>query len=272
VSDNNNKDEILTLIEDDNIVFKKLKELRANPNNSTIKWVKVYTTWVLGKDGDIVSSTGKRMTDNNYTTEEKEKLASLENYDDTEIAADVEKLKTETAADVEKLKTETAADVEKLNSDVETLGSDIESLKTEVTENKNSCETDINDVKQKTQYILANGDAIQTDGLLSLIGKTQTMVGVTDDEDRTLYRNWENILSGIRFTSDGIEIKSGGGSITIDGDGVNITSGDAGISVGSDGTSFVGSTPYEGTTEMLGVTENEIISCDVSDIETTEED
>ena len=43
----------------------------------------------LSNDNNTVQDANYVHTDNNYTTEEKTKLASLENYDDTEVKEDI---------------------------------------------------------------------------------------------------------------------------------------------------------------------------------------
>lgn len=54
--------------------------------------MKSYTDTELAKKQD--SETGKGLSTNDYTTAEKEKLADLENYDDTEVKGDITALKT----------------------------------------------------------------------------------------------------------------------------------------------------------------------------------
>ena len=51
----------------------------------------------LQNDNNTVQDANYVHTDNNYTTAEKTKLASLENYDDTEIKADISQLDTDKA-------------------------------------------------------------------------------------------------------------------------------------------------------------------------------
>lgn len=51
----------------------------------------------LGIDQNFVKDNNYVHTDNNYTTADKTKLASLENYDDTEIKADISDLETNKA-------------------------------------------------------------------------------------------------------------------------------------------------------------------------------
>ena len=51
----------------------------------------------LTNDNNTVQDADYVHTDNNYTTEEKNKLAGLENYDDTEVKADISNLETNKA-------------------------------------------------------------------------------------------------------------------------------------------------------------------------------
>ena len=61
----------------------------------------------LTNDNNTVQDSNYVHTDNNYTNEEKSKLASLENYDDTEIKADILDLQTN-KADITDIPTELA--------------------------------------------------------------------------------------------------------------------------------------------------------------------
>lgn len=51
----------------------------------------------LNNDSNLVEDSNYVHTDNNYTDEDKDKLASLENYDDTEVKSDIANLQTNKA-------------------------------------------------------------------------------------------------------------------------------------------------------------------------------
>jgi hypothetical protein len=77
------------------------------------------------------------------------------------------------------------------------------------------------------------------------------MMGVSENGDMSVEQNWENIFSGIRFTNEGIEIKSGNSKILINGDEINLTAGGNGINIDENSTEFIGTIPYIGTIEPL---------------------
>jgi hypothetical protein len=175
------------------------------------------------------------------------------------LVEDVEKIKTETVADVEKLKNETAKSVETLTEDSEKTKASVEDLKTDAEETKALLEA----IEGKTRYISTEGNSVLSDNTVDVVAVDENILGVSSEN----YKNWSDILSGIRFTQDGIEIKSGNSKVVLNGKEISFTANGNGISIGENGTEFVGGTPYEGNIEMAGTTDMQIISADTEDIE-----
>lgn len=78
-----NDEEVRELIQENKKEIEDLKEEIENIDIPT-------KTSELTNDSDFVSDERYVHTDNNYTNEDKNKLASLENYDDTEIKAEIQ--------------------------------------------------------------------------------------------------------------------------------------------------------------------------------------
>ncbi len=137
----------------------------------------------------------------------------------SKLVEDVELLKTQTAADVETIKTQMAEDLEEL--------------------------------KSKTACILTGGRAVQSENGISIVSESETIMGVSEKGDISVAESWNDVSSGIRFTNEGIELKSGNSSILLNGDEINFTADGNGISIGEKGTEFVGATPYIGEPELI---------------------
>ena len=103
------------------------------------------TTEELDIDQDFVKDDNYVHTDNNYTLEEKTKLASLENYDDTEVKQDISNLQTN-KANVSDIPTE----LSDLNDDsTHRLVTDTEKT---IWNNK----ADVNDIPDVSSFITRN--------------------------------------------------------------------------------------------------------------------
>ena len=80
-----------------NLEVDKQDKLISGENIKTINGESLLGEGDIEIDQDFVKDDNYVHTDNNYTTDEKSKLASLENYDDTEVKADIEDLETNKA-------------------------------------------------------------------------------------------------------------------------------------------------------------------------------
>lgn len=91
----NNKYDILgSTIKPNPASVKYWADLASNPNGGDLKyfdgknWVYVNnkaTSDIKDLRSDLTSETGKGLSTNDYTTEEKTKLAGLSNYNDSEV-------------------------------------------------------------------------------------------------------------------------------------------------------------------------------------------
>lgn len=101
IEEDTNQDEIL--LDNDTVIYKQEKDYDKLDNKPSINNVELQgnkTLHDLGiqPEGNYVEQEqGKGLSTNDYTTREKEKLANLENYDDTEIKADIQELDTNKA-------------------------------------------------------------------------------------------------------------------------------------------------------------------------------
>ena len=78
---------------------KTLQELGIQPTGDYALKSEIPTKLTqLENDGNFVKDANYVHTDNNFTTGEKEKLASLENYDDSDVKADIEQNKKDIAS------------------------------------------------------------------------------------------------------------------------------------------------------------------------------
>lgn len=83
---------------------KTLQELGIQPTGDYALKNEIPTKLTqLENDGNFVKDANYVHTDNNFTTGEKEKLASLENYDDTEVRQQVEQNKTDIASNKQEI-------------------------------------------------------------------------------------------------------------------------------------------------------------------------
>ena len=99
----------------------------------------------LDIDQDFVKDDNYVHTDNNYTTEEKTKLASLENYDDTEVKQDISNLQTNkaNASDI-------PTDLKDLNDD------STHRLVTDTEKTSWNNKADVNDIPDVSSFITRN--------------------------------------------------------------------------------------------------------------------
>lgn len=114
IEEDTNQDEIL--LDNDTVIYKQEKDYDKLDNKPSINNVELQgnkTLHDLGiqPEGNYVEQEqGKGLSTNDFTTTEKNKLANLENYDDTEIKADITDLQTNKANKSETYtKTETDA-------------------------------------------------------------------------------------------------------------------------------------------------------------------
>jgi hypothetical protein len=234
--------------------------------------------------GELFETGGATPTVHTTILESIKNLEDKHNsdIDDLKSASDdlqqeITKIQTETVADVEKLKTETAKDVETLTDETKQIKTSVEDLKTDAEKTKTSVEDlktvagetkiSLEKLEGKTRYISDDGNSVLSNNTMDVVAVDENILGVSSEN----YKNWSDILSGIRFTKDGIELKSGNSKVVLNGDEISFTANGNGISVGENGTEFVGATPYEGTIEMIGTVEDDIVSCDANDIEIVEE-
>jgi hypothetical protein len=173
------------------------------------------------------------------------------------LVEDVEKIKSETVADVNKLKTETAKSVEILTEDAEETKKSVEDLKSNAEETKSLLEI----LEEKTRYVSTEGNSVLSDNAMEVVAVRESVLGISEE-----YKSWSDILSGIRFTKDGIELKSGNSKVLLNGDEIRFTANGSGISIGANGTQFVGDSPYEGVIELMCTEDDLIMSCDIDEI------
>lgn len=106
-------------LEDENITVvagtQDYEELDNKPSINNVELIGNKSLDDLGIDQDFVKDNNYVHTDNNYTTEEKTKLAGLSNYDDTEVKSDISSLSTNKA---DKSTTYTKTEVDNLIPDV----------------------------------------------------------------------------------------------------------------------------------------------------------
>lgn len=173
-------------------------------------------------DGNTVITTGSdsfKVEGGAYKDDAQESDTAATTTIYSKLVEDVELLKTQTAADVETIKTQMAEDLEEL--------------------------------KSKTACILTGGRAVQSENGLSIVSESETFMGVSENDDISVAESWSDVTSGIRFTNEGIELKSGNSKILLNGDEISFTAGENGISIGENGTAFVGATPYVGMPEPI---------------------
>lgn len=83
---------------------KTLQELGIQPTGDYALKSEIPTKLTqLQNDGNFVKDANYVHTDNNFTTGEKEKLASLENYDDTDVKESIEQNKTDIASNKQEI-------------------------------------------------------------------------------------------------------------------------------------------------------------------------
>ena len=128
--------------------------------------------------------TGKGLSTNDYTTTEKEKLASLTNYNDTEIKEDITTLQG-TVTDLSETVDTVNTTVGTLNTTVTGLSADVGTNKTNITTLQgkvNTLETDVGEVKETVTEINQTVETLNTDveGLnTDLTSLTNTVSGHT---------------------------------------------------------------------------------------------
>ncbi len=187
-----------TISEDD--IVSDIAEIRANAalGASASKSVGSLAA-TLEKKVDKV--TGKGLSTNDYTNEEKTKLGNLENYDDAEVKADIATLEgyftNGKAKDADKLDGKdstyfaTALSVNNLSGSVTSLGNDMANVKQDISEIESSI-FDINgDIADITARVTkAEKDISQNNGNIDDIG-----------EDVTSLMAWHKAV-GSKFSKD----------------------------------------------------------------------
>ena len=142
----------------------------------------------LINDSDFVEDSSYVHTDNNYTTNEKTKLASLNNYDDTEIKEDITDLET-TKAD----KTEIPDVSNFITNTVDNLVNYYKKSETYTQAEVNSLISTLSGLKLEVVQTLPTED-IST-STIYLVPKTTAETGDVYDEYIYVSNNWEHIGS-----------------------------------------------------------------------------
>lgn len=103
---------------------------------------------------------GFDLSEQNYTLEEKQKLASLENYNDTEIKQEISNLDTEVDRLTENVNN-IASDVSKIDGNVTSINAEVEKNKTEISSIKTNIESINQDIEDISEEL--EGKAEQSD-------------------------------------------------------------------------------------------------------------
>ena len=119
---------------------------------------------VTDKPTDLVQDASYQHTDNNYTTAEKEKLASLENYDDTSLAARVTANETAIADRYTKAQTDALVEGEHI----------------ELTQAQYTALTEEEKMNGKTYFITDGGAYVPAVDLIPYVNQAPIVVGKLD--------------------------------------------------------------------------------------------
>lgn len=109
--------------------------------------------------GKVDKVTGKGLSTEDYTTAEKNKLANLENYDDTEVKADIQ----ENTDDIEALTNKHNTEVAELQSQIEDLQAENQALEDQIpTDNATGSDITLSDsARYKFKKIVPGGKSEQ---------------------------------------------------------------------------------------------------------------
>lgn len=113
---------------------------------------KLNNTYAVVPEGIVIDENYVH-TDNNYTNEEKEKLAILENYDDTKIKEDIEKNTNDIL--------EVTNDVSSISNEITTIENEITGITTNINEIAQNVDKNSQDITKNTQDINNINEALE---------------------------------------------------------------------------------------------------------------